>query len=204
VKPGNSAAGAADRSPAFWLSWEPVLARARKIVTGLFPVALIFIVWRAGVPSPPLGLLMAGLALVATGVGVRIWAAGYLVKRDSLTVSGPYAHLRHPLYLGSVMAGAGFCLASGLWWSWAALGLLAVPVYASQIGAEERYLATQFGTAFARYRQSVPRLIPRWRPLRLEGQSARFSLSRVLVNREHHWSGAVLLLAVALWLVRAF
>lgn len=204
VNPGNLATGAADGPRASWLSWEPVVGRARKIVTGLFPVALILIVWRAGVPAPPLGLLVTGLALVAAGVGIRVWAAGHLVKRDSLTTSGPYAYLRHPLYLGSVMAGAGFCLASGIWWSWAALGLLAVPVYASQIGAEERYLAAQFGAAFGRYRQSVPRLVPRWRPLRPEGQPDHFSLSRVLVNREHHWSGAVVLLAVALWAVRAF
>lgn len=178
--------------------------RVRKIVTGAFPLALILIVWLAEVPAPPLGCLLAGFVLIAAGVGLRIWAGGHLVKVERLTTSGPFAYLRHPLYLGSIIAGAGFCLASGLWWSWAALGFLAVPIYGWQIGAEERLLATRFGSAFARYYRSVPRLIPRWRPARLEGQPDRFRLSRVFVNREHHWSGAIVLLAAALWAVRAF
>jgi len=186
------------------LSGGRLFYRVRKTATGAFPLALVLIVWLAEVPAPPLSCLLIGFALIAAGVGLRIWAGGHLVKKEVLTTSGPFAHLRHPLYLGSSIIGAGFCLVSGLWWSWAALGFLAVPIYGWQIGAEERLLASRFGSAFAHYYRSVPRLIPRWRPARLEGQRGRFRLSRVLANREHHWSGAIVLLAMALWAVRAF
>ena len=46
-------------------------------------------------PTPR--LLGAGALLVVVGLAVRAWAAGHLRKDRPLTVSGPYAHLRHPL-----------------------------------------------------------------------------------------------------------
>jgi hypothetical protein len=47
---------------------------------------------------------------------IRAWASGHIRKNQTLAVSGPYAYTRNPLYLGSLILGVGFCIASGVWW----------------------------------------------------------------------------------------
>ncbi len=64
---------------------------------------------------PTLKLLIAGGAVAAAGLALRAYAAGYLAKNQRLAMSGPYAHTRNPLYLGSALMGAGFALAGGSW-----------------------------------------------------------------------------------------
>ena len=54
-----------------------------------------------------------GLPLVILGEGLRTWAAGNLIKDETLTVGGPYAFVRNPLYLGSLLSGVGFMLIVG-------------------------------------------------------------------------------------------
>ena len=49
-------------------------------------------------PRP--GLYAAGLVLAVLGVGIRLWAAGTIHKGREITISGPYAWVRHPLYVG--------------------------------------------------------------------------------------------------------
>ena len=38
----------------------------------------------------------AAHAIVVLGAALRSWGAGHLLKNDGLTITGPYAHLRHP------------------------------------------------------------------------------------------------------------
>ena len=65
-------------------------------------------------PSAP-GLAL-GLLFVLGGAALRGWAAGHLIKTDAFCVAGPYAHLRHPLYCGTLLIGVGFALMlSGVW-----------------------------------------------------------------------------------------
>lgn len=116
---------------------------------------------------PPLEGFALGVPLVLTGGVLRSWAAGHLVKNDSLTTTGPYAHLRHPLYLGTLLVATGFALILGGVW---ALGVLAFvwPWFALHYFprkelAESMRLAALHGDAFARYRAAVPALWPRWR-----------------------------------------
>jgi len=42
-----------------------------------------------------------GLALLAFSCWLRIWASGHLVKNKVLTVTGPYAYVKNPLYIGT-------------------------------------------------------------------------------------------------------
>ena len=55
---------------------------------------------------PTLSLLAWGAPLAVLGLLLRAWAAGTIVKERELTTTGPYSHLRHPLYLGSLFIGA--------------------------------------------------------------------------------------------------
>ena len=62
--------------------------------------------------QPTARSLAIGAVVAAIGEAIRIWAAGHLEKGREVTMSGPYAFTRHPLYLGSSLIGIGFAIAS--------------------------------------------------------------------------------------------
>jgi len=114
---------------------------------------------------------ICGLVLVALGGALRSWGAGHLVKNDRLTITGPYAHLRHPLYAGTLLAAVGFCVIAG---GWITVGLLVLLVpwfflsyFPRKEEIESERLIALYGPAYASYRGDVPALIPRlapWKP----------------------------------------
>ena len=113
-----------------------------------------------------------GVPLVLVGEALRTWAAGHLVKDETLTVGGPYAHVRNPLYLGSLLSGLGFLAIVGDWWLAAAFAAAALAVYVPTLRQEENYLRRMHGKAFEEYRRQVPSIVPRLRPARGIGQEA--------------------------------
>jgi protein-S-isoprenylcysteine O-methyltransferase Ste14 len=138
---------------------------------------------------PQLELFLPGLALVVTGAALRLWATGYLLKTDELTTTGPYAHLRHPLYAGALLMGCGFGLMAGR-----EVAIVVLPLgltfyfgyylpYKDRVESER--LDALYGDSFRAYRSAVPTLLPRLTPW--HGPSAnppRWQLARVLENDE--------------------
>ena len=59
------------------------------------------------------GTVAVGLVIALVGQIFRIYAAGYIFKNKQLAKTGPYALVRHPLYLGNILILMGFVLASG-------------------------------------------------------------------------------------------
>jgi protein-S-isoprenylcysteine O-methyltransferase Ste14 len=59
------------------------------------------------------GTVAVGLVIALVGHIFRIYAAGYIFKNKQLAKTGPYALVRHPLYLGNILILMGFVLASG-------------------------------------------------------------------------------------------
>ena len=80
----------------------------RKRITLSFLFAIFFVMF---VSPPSVLFFIIGLEMVFFGEAVRIWASGYLRKGEMLAVNGPYAYVRHPLYLGNFLIGTGFCVA---------------------------------------------------------------------------------------------
>jgi hypothetical protein len=109
------------------------------------------------------GALVVGGVVAASGLILRGAAAGSIRKERVLAVGGPYAHLRHPLYLGSFLTGLGLALAGGRWFFLPVLLALFLPVYGRAVRTEERTLELLFGEPYRRYRGEVPALIPRFR-----------------------------------------
>ncbi len=124
-----------------------------------FAFAILFL-WLA---RPTLLFMAVSLALVAPGLLLRGYASGYVKKNTELTVTGPYAHTRNPLYLGSVLIAFGFALAARSWWIAAILVVLFAAIYIPVIRSEEAYLRSVF-PGFDAYAAQVPRLWPRFRP----------------------------------------
>ncbi len=118
-------------------------------------------------PSPP--LLLAGAAVAFPGLLLRGLAAARIHKDRSLAVRGPYAVIRHPLYLGSFLLGAGLAMAGGRWFFLPLFVGFFLWAYGRTIRTEERQLAARFGEAYQAYRSRVPAFLPRLRPLGRRG-----------------------------------
>ena len=139
--------------------------------------------------EPNAHTLLAGAAVVLAGLLVRGWAAGVLVKDSELTVSGPYAFTRNPLYLGTFLIGLGAVIAGARPW----LGVVFVAyfawIYGSTMARETGELAARFGESYTRYSRSVPVLLPglrRFRPAEGCAPAATpFSLARYIHNKEY-------------------
>ena len=160
---------------------QPPLTRfvVRKRTMFSLLVPLIFVIFA----RPTLPLLIIGIALAVIGEAIRIWAAGCISKNARLACGGPFAHVRNPLYLGSLFIAFGYCFMSGLWWSFLVTALMYYYFYYGTIYNEEEHLRGVLGEPYIQYSSEVPRLMPRARPWR--GTEAEpFTWRRVWYNRE--------------------
>jgi protein-S-isoprenylcysteine O-methyltransferase Ste14 len=168
-------------------SWSKIARRIRVPVG--FAFAALYL-WRAH-PSWP--SLMEGSVLIVLGLALRGVASGHLRKNAEVTTSGPYAYLRNPLYLGSLIAAAGFAVAARDMWLAAAMFVFFLAVYFPVIFSEEAWLRANF-PEFEDYARRVPRLWPRFR--RTGAAAGRFSRELYLQHREYNaLLGAVAMLA---------
>lgn len=137
--------------------------------------------------QPQLPLFLIGGGIVVFGELIRLWAAGHLHKDSSLTTSGPYAYLKNPLYLGTliVMIGACFCANNFII---LAFGLVVffIQYLPYKLRKEENRLEKIFGQEYTDYAKQVPHLIPRLTPYRKETTPLRkWSFKQVKNNSEH-------------------
>ena len=88
------------------------------------------------------------------------WSSRVTLKEGhTLTRSGPYRVVRHPIYTGILLAMAGNAIALGEWRGLVAV-LLTLAAFLHKIQIEERYMLEQFSEAYERYRREVAALIP--------------------------------------------
>jgi protein-S-isoprenylcysteine O-methyltransferase Ste14 len=110
------------------------------------------------------GMLLALWARLALGRNylTSMSLAVRLFEDHRLVITGPYGMVRHPMYLGLMLAALGTLL---LYWTWTALCLAALaPVLITRARIEERVLAMEFQEEWWSYCQRVPMLIPRLLP----------------------------------------
>jgi protein-S-isoprenylcysteine O-methyltransferase Ste14 len=134
--------------------WNRVARRIRV------PLGFVFAVLFLWLARPSWLFLALSLVLVVPGLLLRGYASGYVKKNSELTVTGPYAHTRNPLYLGSMMIAFGFALAARSVWIAVAMVVLFAVIYVPVIRSEEEYLRSVF-PEFDAYAARVPRLLPR-------------------------------------------
>jgi protein-S-isoprenylcysteine O-methyltransferase Ste14 len=155
---------------------------ARRIRVPLGFGFAAFFLWLAH-PTPP--FLAFSLLLVVPGLLLRAYASGYVKKNTELTTTGPYAHTRNPLYLGSMLIAFGFALAARSIWIAIALAVLFALIYVPVIRSEEEYLRSVF-PSFDSYAAAVPRLLPRLAPAKTTAERGRFSTSLYRKHREYN------------------
>jgi protein-S-isoprenylcysteine O-methyltransferase Ste14 len=136
---------------------------------GLTAVAVPFV--RPSVATKPseVCLKAGGLCLVMTGLAVRVWAAGFAgrhtrssnIEGEKLATAGPYAYVRNPIYLGSIILGFGMVLLIGDRRFLIPCALTFLALYSGLIPAEEEFLSQKFQDEYEAYCRHVPRLLPR-------------------------------------------
>lgn len=133
--------------------------------------------------EPRPGMFAVGIAVALLAEAWRVWAAGTIHKTEELTTGGPYAYVRHPLYVGSFLHALGFCFMSGHWVNF----LIAIPVfvllYGAAVSTEEAMLCKIFGERYVEYGRRVPRFVPRLR-VSAPGDGS-FSWRQVMANKEY-------------------
>ena len=137
------------------LLWKPIpltLPTSLQLILMLVGSALYF----------P-GLLWYGWGFKTLGpmFGVSSGMASQLYQHHQLVEKGPYAFVRHPMYLGVMMVAVGALLTFRTW----AMVFYAPSAFGIVVRArrEERLLADEFGEAWAKYRDRVPAWLPRIR-----------------------------------------
>lgn len=136
-----------------YIFWQPLPIQmhwAARIILMLVGAAVFF---------PSLALYLWGLRSLgvnfnaSSGFGVR------LIQSHQLVICGPYARIRHPMYLAVILACWGGLL---IYLTWTML-ILAPLMLGLIIRArrEDEALALEFGEAWQQYQQCVPGWFPR-------------------------------------------
>lgn len=130
--------------------------------------------------------IMRSIWFILLGLGIRTWANCYAVKMEKLTTSGPYAYVRHPLYLGSSLIMSGSLIMLNINWIGVLLSVSFVAgfVYKVTIQNEEKMLISKFGREYIEYQKSVPAVFPTIFPFK-GGQKWGASLERYFRSQEY-------------------
>ncbi len=183
--------GAPPSTPA---SGKSLLQRVRVplgfVVGGLY-------LWLAR-PNPT--TLGVGAAVALAGVLARAWAAGHIVKNGRLATTGPYAHTRNPLYVGSFLIACGFAVMAQPWLL-LVVGAFWAAVYAPVMRREAEHVRALHPGAYDAWAAGVPMFVPRLTPWRAAtaaetASPSRFDPRLYLYHKEWQ-AGLVYVLAVA-------
>jgi protein-S-isoprenylcysteine O-methyltransferase len=117
-----------------------------------------------------ISLQIAGLVVMGIGIIVRSIAIAQLGRFHTPNVAvreghrlldtGLYRYVRHPSYLGALIAFFGLGLALGNWLSAVVMLIIMPCVYLYRIREEEAALSAAFGDAYRAYCRRTKRLIP--------------------------------------------
>ena len=146
-------------------------------------ISNIFFKYRSYTPIPFLLLMLIfaepsvmsmiiGFAIALVGELIRFWGVSWAgsetrttgeVGGTYLIISGPFALVRNPLYVGNILLYTGIGIMS--WSLFPYLQIAAVMFFAVQyhfiVLEEEKYLEEKFDDAFKEYLKNVPRFFPR-------------------------------------------
>ena len=159
-----------------------LLFRLRSLTAIPFILILVYLA------RPTFTSALVGAIPLILGEFLRLWAVGYaggatrsrtLGAASDLVTTGPYAHVRNPLYLGNLLLSLGVCVIANVYWMIIVLLVGYFIQYLPIIASEEAYLRDFCGATYQTYYAAVPRFIPRLRSY--GNRSAHsFSFSRAL------------------------
>lgn len=123
-------------------------------------IGFLLCVFFAVISRPIPWILYAATVVVVVGIGFRLWASGFIIKNKQLATNGPYALVRHPLYVGNILIVYAFVAASGVWWTFLVATAFFLFYYPPAIEYEDRKLAGIFGDPWQDFAKQTPALLP--------------------------------------------
>jgi protein-S-isoprenylcysteine O-methyltransferase Ste14 len=118
----------------------------------------------------PAWLRWAGLALGLLSLALWVWtqqalgaqwSAQLQLRQDhQLITTGPYTHVRHPLYTAMVGWAVGLALVTANW-IFVGLAALSAAVFFVRVPREEQMMLERFGDDYRSYMQRTGRVLPR-------------------------------------------
>lgn len=151
-------------------------AVAKLRVPGGFVLVAAFL-WLS---APSLFSLEIGFPVSILGLALRAWAAGHLEKNTTLADGGPYAYVRNPLYVGTLLTAAGLVIASRRWELGVLFAIVFLLIYLPVVELEEQHLRRLF-SEYDGYARRVPKLFPKFSA----ASARRFRWAIYLKNQEY-------------------
>src|SRR2546430_5922636 len=132
------------------------------------PIAAAILLIPSGETSRNVAAILGGIALTLSGEALRMWGVRHIgvisrTRSDRLgplVESGPFAHLRNPLYIGNIALWVGFAITAGLLWLAPIVLVLLGLEYRAIVRWEEHLLEWRLGETYRLYASRVPRWIP--------------------------------------------
>ncbi|MCU7496598.1 MAG: isoprenylcysteine carboxylmethyltransferase family protein [Ignavibacteria bacterium] len=132
------------------------------------PFLVLMLLFRA----PNIYSIIIGLLVAVSGEMIRLWGVSYAgsetrttgsVGGTYLVISGPFAHVRNPLYVGNILLYMGIGIMSMALFPYlqVAAFVFFYLQYKFIINEEEGYLKKAFGAQYEEYYRNVPRFLPR-------------------------------------------
>lgn len=140
-----------------------------------------------------------GAPVALFGELIQVWATSHLVKDERLTISGPYSHVRNPMYIGRFFLGLGFFIMTSNPYLIACYVILFAAYAHMRVLREEKRLIEIFGPAYQHYCTEIRRWLPRIKPYS-RSESRRASWSQVCANHEQIVFIGVIVVLVAVYL----
>jgi protein-S-isoprenylcysteine O-methyltransferase Ste14 len=167
----------------FWLAWLAAALTAKRTARSrmrhfiglrLAFFVIVILVSRSGafkghhtIVSNPV-LQGVGMGLFLAGLGLAVWARVYLGRNwgtpmsekvdAELVTSGPYRHIRNPIYSGLILAAIGTAVAVSWYWLVAVVFMGAYFTYSATV--EEHIMERLFPNEYPAYKRSTKMLIP--------------------------------------------
>jgi protein-S-isoprenylcysteine O-methyltransferase Ste14 len=161
----------------------------------LYPFGLYMLIFAV----PDRQSMRQGIGLIVAGLLLRLWANGYAIKMDKLTTCGPYAFVRHPLYLGTILLAAGAVIMLKVYYLGILLFLVMGFVYYRTMKTEDKMLQDKFAGQYLDYKRRVPAILPTIFPFRA-GEKWPFSLERLIRSQEYKLTIWITVLVIVFYL----
>jgi protein-S-isoprenylcysteine O-methyltransferase Ste14 len=167
---------------------------------------------------PNIWSLIAGFLIALLGELIRLWGVSWAgsetrttgnVGGTYLIVSGPFAHLRNPLYLGNILMYTGLGIMSFALFPWLQIAgfIFFFLQYYMIVQEEEKYLEQTFGKEYEDYRNNVPRFIPRLTKYKTGSvEQPEYNISKGLKSERRSLQAfsLVTITVLLLWFLRRF
>ncbi|MBV9269036.1 MAG: isoprenylcysteine carboxylmethyltransferase family protein [Acidobacteriaceae bacterium] len=176
--------------PRYWFPkpYADIVQRLR-VASGF--VLLVAFAWLS---RPSMRSMSIGLPIGILGLMIRAWAAGHLAKDRELATSGPYAYVRNPLYVGTLVVALGIVIASRSVALFFIFGAAFALIYLPVIELEEQHLRDIF-PSYSIYASRISRFVP----VRKWTRSGR-RFSWALYKRNQEYKALIGFLIAIAWL----